>query len=200
MNKTMCKQCTAENVTMYMVNLEHSREFLADKPHRQFLDLAGVYRWKEGCSLETAGEPVTLQQMRQLGLTEEELFEMAMKNVEEDCKLLYCGCGFNGFDESIVSTSTVCVTNRDTYWGSGAMMSRNIMNRLAARFNSDVMIMPSSVHELMVCIYHGEPEQIEYMKAAVLCINSDPDMVPPEVWLSDNVYLFRRDTQEVTIA
>ena len=74
------------------------------------------------------------------------------------------------------------------------------MNRLAARFNSDVMIMPSSVHELMVCIYHGEPEQIEYMKAAVLCINSDPDMVPPEVWLSDNVYLFRRDTQEVTIA
>ena len=200
MNKTMCKQCAAENVTMYMVNLEHSREFLADKPHREFLDLAGVYRWNEGCSLEAAGEPVTLQQMRQLGLTEEELFEKAMKNVEEDYEFICFGQSINDFTNIIVSTSTVCVTNRDTYWGSGAMMSRNIMNLLAERFDSDVMIMPSSVHELMVCIYHGEPEEIEYMKAAVRCINSDPSTVPPEIWLSDNVYLFRRDTQEVIIA
>lgn len=199
MDKVMCKKCTAENVTMHMVNLEHNREFLADKPHRQFLDLATIYRWRSGCDMGAAGEPVTLQQMKLLGLTEEELFENAMKNVEEDCKLLCFGHGFNGLSDIIVSTSTVCVTNRDTYWGSGAMMSRKIMNCLAERFDSDVMIMPSSVHELIVCIYHGESEQTEYMKAAVRCINNDPGLVPPDVWLSDNVYLFCRDTQEVTI-
>ena len=195
-----------ERIQLYLINHDRNEKLLKEVPHREFLDLAVVYRLltinEEGENLET----ISRQQLDELGMTEEELYQAAMENMKSDVKILTFGnannvisAGNEVLEISLVD-SIACVSNSETYKGAGMMLNTELMSAFAEHFESDVLILPSSIHELMVVMYTGDIEQIKYLKQAVEYANRTPDLLSPNDFLSDNVYFFNRKTQEILIA
>ena len=195
-----------ERIQLYLINHDRNEKLLKEVPYREFLDLAVVYRLltinEEGENLET----ISRQQLDELGMTEEELYQAAMENMKSDVKILTFGnannvisAGNEVLEISLVD-SIACVSNSETYKGAGMMLNTELMSAFAEHFESDVLILPSSIHELMVVMYTGDIEQIKYLKQAVEYANRTPDLLLPNDFLSDNVYFFSQKTQEITIA
>ncbi len=195
-----------ERIQLYLINHDRNEKLLKEVPYREFLDLAVVYRLltidEEGENLET----ISRQQLDELGMTEEELYQAAMENMKSDVKILTFGNVNNvinvknGLSAICLVDSIACVSNSETYKGSGMMLNKELMSAFAEHFESDVLILPSSIHELMVVMYTGDIEQIKYLKQTVEYVNRTPDLLSPNDFLSDNVYFFSRKTQEITIA
>ena len=195
-----------ERIQLYLINHDRNEKLLKEVPHREFLDLAVVYRLltidEEDENLET----ISRQKLDELGMTEEELYQAAMENMKSDVKILTFGNANNVINaaneilEISLVDSIACVSNSETYKGSGMMLNTELMSAFAEHFESDVLILPSSIHELMVVMYTGDIEQIKYLKQAVEYANRTPDLLLPNDFLSDNVYFFSQKTQEITIA
>lgn len=195
-----------ERIQLYLINHDRNEKLLKEVPHREFLDLAVVYRLltidEEDENLET----ISRQKLDELGMTEEELYQAAMENMKSDVKILTFGNANNVINaaneilEISLVDSIACVSNSETYKGSGMMLNTELMSAFAEHFESDVLILPSSIHELMVVMYTGDIEQIKYLKQAVEYANRTPDLLSPNDFLSDNVYFFNRKTQEILIA
>ena len=64
-------------------NTEQNREFLKDKPHREFQDLSVIYRWIVGTREDGVASVVINDGMvKDLGMTAEELFQAAVQNTK----------------------------------------------------------------------------------------------------------------------
>ena len=195
-----------ERIQLYLINPDRNEKLLREVPHREFLDLSVVYRLltidEEDENLET----ISHQKLDELGMTEEELYQAAMENMKSDVQSLTFGNANNVINaaneilEISLVDSIACVSNSEIYKGSGMMLNTELMSAFAEHFESDVLILPSSIHELMVVMYTGDIEQIKYLKQAVEYANRTPDLLSPNDFLSDNVYFFCGKTQETTIA
>lgn len=198
----MCNKTESirERIRLYVVNQSRNERLLSEVPHRTFLDLAVVYRLLAIDGKSEDAETISHQRLVELGMNEEELYQAAMKNMQSDVGIFTFGNLFNGILAISLVDSIACISNRETYKGSGVMLNKKVMSAFAEQFESDVLILPSSVHELMVAKYIGDYEQIEYLKQLVHEANSDPTLISEADYLSDNVYLFSRQTQKITIA
>ena len=71
---------------------------------------------------------------------------------------------------------------------------------MADRFETDLVLVPSSMHEFIILRYNDESEilnNIDELKKIVYDVNKD-HVACCDV-LSDNVYYYDRDSKEVTI-
>lgn len=189
-----------ERIRLYLINHDRNEKLLNDVPHRTFLDLAVVYRLLTIDGKSEDAEEITHLKMEELGMNEEELYQAAMENMESDVRILSFGNKDNGSSAIYIVPSIACLTNSEKYKGSGIMLSKNTLSAFAEHFESNVLILPSSMHELMVVMDTGDDEQVDYLKLTVRGVNSDPRLLSKEDYLSDNVYRFNRQTQEITIA
>ena len=89
------------------------------------------------------------------------------------------------------------VTNHLMVNGAGVMCYRNVIKNLADRLNSDLYILPSSLHEILVISTDGLDK--EYLRDMVYTINRSKD-ISKEIILSDNVYLYSREKDCIEIA
>lgn len=189
-----------ERIRLYLINHDRNEKLLSGIPHRTFLDLAVVYRLLAIDGNSEDAEEITHLKMEDLGMNEEELYQAAMENMESDVRILSFGNKDNGSSAIYIVPSIACLTNSEKYKGSGIMLSKNTLSAFAEHFESNVLILPSSMHELMVVMDTGDDEQVDYLKLTVRGVNSDPRLLSKEDYLSDNVYRFNRQTQEITIA
>ena len=73
-----------DNVFFTLINAEQNKELLKTVPHREFEDLAIVYRWNLGNdSLGTYTNLVDNDLAKKEGLTENDLYNAANKNTKE---------------------------------------------------------------------------------------------------------------------
>lgn len=178
-----------------VVNKEKHSEFLKDKPHRQLLDLAVAY-WipaEEEDSRDV--EMVTNKLLQEVNLTEPELHILALKNVNES--LIFKALG-KGIMLPGKVPPMICVTNKELILGAGAMASEYVLAYLASLYEKDLLILPSSTDEFMVVPVCDKEWEIEYYREVVKNANQS-DLVPPEVWLSDNVYYYSRKLRKLII-
>lgn len=90
----------------------------------------------------------------------------------------------------------IVVTNKQKNYGASAILESNMMGKLAEAYNNDLYIFPSSLHE---CIVHPKDESmLEDMRKMVYDINRA--VVEPDDRLSDEVYLFDKNTRQISIA
>ena len=88
------------------------------------------------------------------------------------------------------------VTKTKKINGSSLILYRNELDKIAMRLGSDLYILPSSIHELIVVPSDiGDTQELRMMVAAV-----NENEVPEEELLSDNVYYYDRATGKVRIA
>ena len=155
-----------EFIFPYVINTELNEEILKVIPNRQFLDLSVTYKVffnKE--DNQTASILIRNGLMDSWNITEEQLYETAMKNLLAEDKLIsipsvsdmftvlksLAGNNIRDFLlNSDVENKMWVVTNRCTLYGAILMLNKELMSKLYKGFGKEMLVIPSSVHELII--------------------------------------------------
>ena len=208
-----------ENVFFTLVNAEVNKKLLENVPHRLISNLAVIYRMEISRNSEAVKTmTVTNSLMTLKGLTEEELFELAYKNtrakygiVVKDMMMLLMekmnGAPSVEYTEDVnidinkaqfnANSMLVC-TNTIASKGAAVILYTDILNEICEMYGSDLLILPSSVHECILLSAKSLNNNYKDLLQMVREVNSQE--VGPEDFLADNVYYYKRNSKEITIA
>ena len=207
-----------DKVFFSLINAEQNRELLNTVPHREFEDLAIVYRWNIGSdSMGTYTNLVNNDLAEKEGLTEndlynaankntKELFPVLVKNMNEVISEIIFGESELGeemqeeFNEVMMETpnehSMYVITNESKLYGAASMLYEEPLHELAEKVGSDLYILPSSVHEVIaVSADFSSPDELAEM---VYEINMD--QVDINDRLSNQVYCYDKDLRTLRLA
>lgn len=140
-------------------------------------------------------------------LTEDELFRTASDNtVYESVGMAYMMKELlmkEGAPEELADRLTACIndpmyviTTPNRYRGASALADSNLFYDIAEHLDSDLVIFPSSIHELIAAPYNPDLGDDTYNDMVAETNFKEVDTA--EV-LSDNAYLYRRETGQITI-
>ena len=212
--ESLKKENILKKVVYRLINREKNREKLAYVPHRDFLDLAVVYCMEEnkagglqysvmlddalcyslGISLAEL-EEASEQNTQARGFTDQTMDDIIRQSVSEDM----------GATPSETLGVSMRVPARPDMWvftsiskayGAPILLYQKYFEDVAVGLNDDLYIMPSSIHEL-ICIPAAGVNPGD-LRTIVREINST--QVAVEDVLSNNVYLYRKETGVISIA
>lgn len=194
-----------------LVNTEMNADLLVTVPHREYMDLSVIYLIVFD-SEDGGHASITIrhEHLKLWNVTEQELFAQAQSNMEvaDDMEVT----GISEIFREAVGDETAeeigvmecdavpmyVVTNKKRLYGAVAMLDQKTMRKAAEIINRDFMILPSSVHEILVIPAPDETEEISNMACMVKEVNA------AEVWddeiLSSHVYRYNYQTGEIAIA
>lgn len=194
-----------------LVNYERNRELLQDVPHYRFLDLALVFN----CLVESSpsGSATILIHEHHLtywNITRDDLYALAqqntprllsyeLRNMTDVLKELFDDDELAGAmpDSDFCSANAMYVlTNRYKLNGSGCILYPNLLRDFAARLESDLFILPSSIHEVLI-IPAKNPSSPDELSDMVKDVNSS--QLSREEILSDHIYYFSRESGQLTM-
>lgn len=87
----------------------------------------------------------------------------------------------------------IVLTNPSKTFGASVIYKKTLLKEVADKYESDLYIIPSSIHELIACPVNTI--SVSDMNDMISQINENE--VSPEERLSDHVYIFHRDTMEI---
>lgn len=203
-----------DNIVFQLVNTEQNREMLAGIPHREFQDLAVIYRWV--VKVEADGIQSTMVRnslAEQLGLNEEQLFKLAVENTRR--KFPPCVKSMNEvicemfvkdgmprevaemmIGEMPADKMMYVISNDKGINGAISMLYEDKLHTLAMELESDLYILPSSVHEVIaVSAEMGDPYELAEMVSEI-----NMDQVALEERLSNQVYHYDKDLRKLSLA
>lgn len=194
-----------------LVNTEMNADLLVAVPHREYMDLSMicliVFDSEDGSH---GSITIRREHLKLWGVTEQELFAQAKSNMAAADDMEVTGVS-EIFRESVGDEAAeeigvmerdavpmYVVTNKKHLYGAVAMLNQKIMKKAAEIIKRDFMILPSSVHEILVLPAPDETEEISNMACTVKEVNA------AEVWdneiLSNHVYRYDYRTGEIAIA
>lgn len=189
-------------VVYHVVNAEMNSGMLSTVPHKNFLDLAAVYRIKVSVSGDGyASAGVSSEMCKALGITEKELDDAAKHNTAA-----------NGFIQkpmgeileeitgipmpSFPGPHLQVFTSKNRMYGATALLYPDVFKGFADSVCDDLFILPSSIHELIaVPAAEMSPEELRHIVGEVNAAEVAADEI-----LSENVYCYDRITGEIRIA
>lgn len=181
-----------------LVNKERNMKMLSKVPHRNFLDLAVIYVVFVGEKNSYGSITVKNEYMKAWGVSEEELYTEAMKNMKKLINPGICsvtditGKDIMGYD----AISMYVLTNRSGYYGAAGILSLDILREFAEEISSDLILLPSSVHELVI-LPETEEMDVNELRSMVSGINRS--VVHDEDYLSDEVYRYDLKKNKVLV-
>ena len=204
-------QNVRERIVCRLINLEMNREKLEEIPYFPRLDLAVTFSViVEAGELPCDGSfTIHNSHMEMWGITADELYAEAVGNTRrlekpeiislEDALLESIGEDAVSEEEQRVEPVMYVMTNEKRVYGASSLLFTDMLQELSDRTGSDLYILPSSIHELILipekCIKGcGGQEGLEQM---VKTVNST--QIQPQEILSDKVYKFIRETGEITM-
>ena len=151
-----------ENVFGTIINAELNADYLETVVHRDIEDLAIVYRLKVNSISDidnVASTVVTNQVMERMGVREEDLYNAAIKNLEEPLVTpmfdmlmgIDNGISLSEIDRDKLEENPMYVlTNKEKWNGAFCMVCTDVLDRLCDLYGDDIYIIPSSIHEVIV--------------------------------------------------
>lgn len=86
-------------------------------------------------------------------------------------------------------------SNKDRVHGAAAICDKELLGRIAEKYNCNLTIFPSSIHECIICVGTDQPDK-EFCNSMIQMINDT--QVMPEERLSDHSYIYDKVTGEIT--
>lgn len=175
-----------ESIIYTLIPYEGNERLLSDAPYRVMMDLALLYRIcipTEDGGFDSA--VISHELAKEMGLSEEKLYELAVENTPRILPL-----EIHETDECFS-----VVTNEKRTLGAAAMMYPGVLEHLAKGLDSDLFILPASIHEVFIVADVGQ--SVEEMNQMVEDANRY--MVRKEEILSNHVYYYHRGNDQVTI-
>ena len=203
-----------DNIVFQLVNTEQNKALLEDAPNRAFQDLSIIYRWV--VKVEDSGIQSTVVHnslAKQLGMSEDEMFKAAVentrrifppsiRNMNEVIRDMFMKDGMPPeiaemmIGEIPPEQSMYVISNEQGINGAISMLYEDKLHSLAEDLETDLYIMPSSVHEVIaVSSNMGDPNELAQMVAEI-----NMDQVSLEERLSNQVYHYDKDLRKLSLA
>lgn len=202
-----------KNKVLFMIlNENDNREYLKNAVYVPFLDFAVCFYVVVGTNDESGTILLTRDILSAWAISAEELYRQARENtarlmpyqfrsVDEVLEQVMSKDVFAQYmnsPEGVNENSNLFVLgNTKQMFGAGVILYDGLLKQIATMIGAEtIVILPSSVHE---CIVLRMPEDIEvaYLRSMVHQVNVT--CVEPEDRLSDSVYCYSLDTDEITI-
>lgn len=182
-----------------LIHYRKNRTLLQDIPHVRCMDLAIVFYCL--VSVTPSGSATILVRNNHLShwnISEDILLSYALKNNLEHLPatlaplsdLISDALPDTDFPEaSSTQPQLHILTNRHKLFGAGCMLYPRLLRDISGRFDSDLIILPSSVHEVLLFPDNNNQEHTA-LNEMVREVNLT--QVSPEEVLSDHIYLYSR--------
>lgn len=206
-----------DKVAFKLIQREKNQELLKDVPYIEFLDLAVVFylildEHKEGQMTAL----IHNSHMEPWGVEKEELYCLAMRNTPillpseiktmkeimcdilkgnlEELEMEEMGDDLLDFDSQ--KPPLYVLSNRKQINGAGCILYDGCLKDFAASQNSDIVILPSSLHETILVPDDGNLDYGELQKTVGQINESE---VPKEDVLSDRIYKYSRHDCSISL-
>ena len=171
-------------VTLRLVNKDRNEKLLEDRPHTDIGDLTCIYDVDLGYDSRI---PITEKVQNQLGLSREELHDLAMENTPRIKPALIQTVGETlPFGIGPGSDSMLVITNKEMIDGASVILYPGVAETIRDRLDGDFYILPSSVHELMAV--RKEDARLTALESIVRDVNENAFFNNQQDILSDHVY------------
>lgn len=189
------------NIIYGLVNYEKNKERLNGYIYETFLDLAKVYYVRIKLTDKSTGKVMIRKEMLRIwGVNENIVKQCGEENTPEiypvQCLCLQQNPLGDETDDEGKPLKMISVSNVTMREGAGVMVYPDMMKKLAEKEQSDLFIIPSSVHEVLVVPYSdGEEETLLKM---IKDVNSS--CIDREEVLSDSLYVYHRSNDMISLA
>lgn len=194
-----------------LLNYEANRKLLQDVPHKHFMDLAIVFYVIIDSDEIGSGSVLIHNNHADIWkVSENDLYETAISNTPK--LMQYRFSSMENIVEEIFGTNDAKdfldneeLSNHDMYvltntrkmFGAACILYDGLLKRISNKLKSNLYIIPSSIHELIIIPQNAYPHSKNELIEMVRSINANEvDIVDV---LSDNVYEYRRDLGEVVL-
>jgi len=188
-----------------IINFKRNMKILNQIPYIRFWDMAVTFH----CLVRSYDDSVSIiritnEHLRRWGITVDELHRLAYDNTRKlfppslrtiDEILNEYLCNDSKYDESKDSCHLYILSNEKGVYGAFYILYKDIIRDFARLINSNLYILPSSIHEIILVPVKDSPGK-EYLSRLVSEINES--MISDEEILSDNVYIYYVEKDEIT--
>ena len=203
-----------DNIVFQVINTLQNEDMLRDMPHREFQDLSIIYRWVvkvDENGIQSSAIRNNLAE--QLGMNEEQLFKCAVENtrrifpptvksMNDVIREMFISDGMPAevadmmIGEMPEDKMMWIISNDRGINGAGSMLYEDNLHKLAMKLETDLYILPSSVHEcIAVSTNVGDPYELAEMVSEI-----NMGQVALEDRLSNQVYHYDKDARRLTLA
>ncbi len=189
-----------ERICHKVINYEKNRKLLQDVPYFRWHDLAVVfyYAMREK-ALGKASILIHNSHLDMWGQQAEEVYRTARRNMKEHMPDILVSMQellkeLAGIQMGESSTALYVLTNKEKVFGASAMLYSEKIKELADRLGSDLLILPSSVHEVLLLPDDGI-QSYDFYRRMVNEVNMT--QVDLEEILSFNLYRYDREKEEI---
>ena len=192
-----------EHLSFKVVSLERNMQMLADVPYRQIEDLALIPVCNVSSDMIGNG-CITIhnKHFQEWEISEEELWENVFENAYKAAPVKIStiaehvgGIMGSPYDDTL--NNILVVSNENMRYGASAVFYPGVLKMISEKLNSDLVIIPSSVHETIVMPSYIADSN-EYTLANMIR-EVNETVVSDEEILSDNAYYYDADDEAVRI-
>lgn len=210
-------QSMKSRIMMRLIHTDSNQELLLDVPHISYLDLSIVFYLFLDSS--PSGQVTALIHNDLLAKWEASthaLLKLALKNtpstypasfksmthIMKDIARQNLGCDYNEeyLDQLLSEEENLSplyvLSNQAGIYGACCMLYQNALKNFADSLGDDLIIIPSSIHEVLLTPNEGGLSY-DYLNSMVANINRSE--VPAEDQLSDHIYLYTREDDRIRI-
>ena len=193
-----------DRIELDLANTKWNEGLFTDTPHKEFLDLT-VYCRLVFAKDETgiASTVVKKSMLVRWGISEQDMWEAASSNLKKEAYQFMnlrslIGKSAKAADIKECRSASMCIlTNPVMYYGASGILRTDLLEKLAQLKETDLYILPSSVHEVIL-LPALDCWDMDELRQMVKSVNAGS--VDKMDWLSDEVYYYRRESGEVVIA
>ncbi|MCR4990380.1 MAG: DUF5688 family protein [Lachnospiraceae bacterium] len=197
-----------DRIAFKLINTAMNKELLDDVPHRDFLDLSICYYFdiKDGLvsSGQISGGTVVIHYslMKKWNVTEDELYDIALKNMRDshgdNIRSMIDLIKDRLPDENMdFDPEMYVLSNSKNLFGASALIYSDLIKDLSDEKESDIFILPSSIHELILLPKNDliPGSELHNMVSEV----NETELDPQDI-LSDSVYIYEKNSGTVRLA
>lgn len=190
-----------ERIYYKLVSFENNRKFLRDAPYLRWHDLAIVFYYAlEEKMLGKASITIKRQHMLMWKQSAESLYRTAGRNMRSGLPELLISMREFVMDLTGISMREeealpmYVLTNQEKRYGAAALLYSERLKELAQKVENDLLILPSSIHEVLL-LPDDHSREYDVYRRMVEEVNRTS--VDPEEVLSYKIYRYSRKRSEI---
>lgn len=197
-----------DRIFFRLINPAENQEMLEQMPFMEFYDMAVVFyvllKKQEKSQIVM---PIRKEQQRQWDVSAQELFCIAQKNtprlfppvLKGISDILAEAVREEGKEKIKIQLPDFLKPDRELFYvlstescicGSTVLLYKNALQKITKWLNTDLVIIPSSIHEVLVMALN---EWLDIRELKDLLHEVNREEVPEKERLSDHIYLYRRE-------